>query len=245
MSLRTTGSPQEDGFCTQKLTAVLKDPALVTEVADCFTAIFNDRGRGEPAEDWTAETARRKLFLAEATDADRSHLTTWRVKGRLAGLCLTCFDRTKRSFRVSDLPPGCRDQATLDEVLAKLTEAAGADTLLIQYREMGIRRDCRGGLQPVLSLIMGPGGPPHAAGAAYVAFYCSSRGRLFPLVVGLGLQPIHRFGDAADNRLMFGSTALMQRRLSRPAWAVRTMIAARLGLIDSIRFIRRLGRGRD
>lgn len=230
MSLRTSDSPHEDGFCTQKLTVVLKDSALVTEVAECFTAIFNDRGRGEPAEDWTDETARRKLFLAAAPDTDRSHLTTWRVQGRLAGLCLTYFDRTARSFRLNDLPPGCRSQEVLDLVLEKLAVAAGPDSLMIQYREMGIRRSCRRGLQPVLSLIMGPGVPPLRAGADYVAFYCSSRGRLYPIVVGLGLQPIHDFGDAADNRLMFGSAVLMQRRLTRPAWMIRTMIAVRLGL---------------
>ncbi len=237
---RTSVSPQEEGFCTQKLTAVLQDQRLVTEVAECFTAIFNQRGRGEPAEDWTAETARRKLFLVPAPDTDRSYLTTWRLNGRLAGLCLTIQERAKLAFRLNDLPPGSRSPEMLNLVLAKLVKAAGADSLLIQYREMGIRRECRCGLQPILSLIMGPGGPPLEAGAAYVAFYTSSRSRLYPIVVGLGLQPIHCFDDPADNRLMFGSAVLMQRRLSRPAWLIKAMIAARLGLLRIGSFVHRL-----
>jgi len=244
MMLRTVRSPTAEGFCTQKLSAVLQDPDLTAEVARCFTAIFSDRGRGEPAEDWEVETVRRKLFLAPAPDAERSYLTTWRLGGVVAGLCLTYFDRVGRSFRLSDLPPGSRDQATLDIVLAKLVEAAGADSLLIQYREMGIRREFRRGLDPVLPLIMGPGEPPHRAGAEYVAFWTSSRSRLYPILVGLGLHPIHRFGDAAGNRLMFGSAALMQRRLSRPAWLIKTMIAGRLGLLKVGSVIHRLGRDR-
>jgi len=228
MKPRTARSSREDGFFVQRLTDVLLDPAFMAEVADLYVAIFNAKGQGEWGESWTRASAIMKLFGQTADDADRCHLATWRVAGQLAGLCLTYANRTMESIRPADLPPEARSSAVLDVVLAKLMLACGEDVLVLQYRELGIRREHRGGIEPIAALILLSGYPANDAGAGPAVFWTSSKSRLYPIVIGLGLEPLHRFGDPDDNVLLVGPSGVMRSRLELAPRRLAATIGLRL-----------------
>ena len=226
--VKTAASAQADGYFVQRLSEALRDRGFLREVAACYVAIFNARGPGEWSEDWTPESARRKLFEEAAVDADRSYLATWRVRGVLAGLCISYAAPVPRSLRLTDLPPACQQPGCLDAVLAKLSGELGGERVIAQYRELGIRREYRRGLEPVASLMRLPGNPLHDAGASHVIFWTSSRSRLYPIVLGVGFRPFYRFDDPPANVLMIGEAAAIRRRLELPTTLLKAAIAARI-----------------
>ncbi len=228
MSKTISNDDARDGFRTCGFDRFAADNERLAELVDWYVAVFNARGAGEWGEHWTPETAREKILADVASEAGRTLITTWRAQGALAGVSLVFVDRAADVLKVKDLPPACRDAAVLSSVRAKLSRLLGAATVVAQYRELGIRREFRSGLDPVARLMLDPGLASMEMGAEYVCYWTSKHSRLYPIVLGLSMVPVHDFGDRDGDVLMVGDCAWLSRCLRFPRPLLKAVIALRL-----------------
>ncbi len=217
-----------DGFETGSFRDYAGDPARAAELIDWYISVFNAKGDGEWGEHWTPDAVRSKLFADIDAEAGRALIATWRVGGDLAGLSLLFVDRAAEVLSLKDLPPACREPAVLAAARDRLVRLVGSDTVVAQYRELGIRCEFRSGLDPVARLMLDPGLASMELGARYVCFWTSKNSRLYPIVIGLSMVPVHDFGDAAGDVLVVGSCAWLSRCLKFPRPLLKAVIAVRL-----------------
>ena len=214
---------KENGFFTQQLSTAAADQSVADEVTDCYMRVFNATGEGEWQESWTKEATLQKLFLDPAADAPRSFLTSWRVNGELAGFGIAFVDDVDKAVALRDLPPGLQTQERLDAIRRNLVWLGGKGKLC-NYRELGIRREFRSGLAPVLQLIHDPLEKSATLGAQFSCCWTSRQSRLFPIISSMDVRMIYDFQDPAGHVLMGEDVAHACRRFSLPPKEVAVMM---------------------
>jgi hypothetical protein len=213
MSLDKTDDRRQDGICVTRMSEAVIDGGFVDEIIALYIAIFNSKGEGEWGEQWTSDQVRKKLFEDVAAELGRSLVTTWRVGGALVGFSIVFIDPVATAVAIRDLPPGLQDGNVLAAVNRNLQWITGPDAIILHFREMGIRKEGRGGLAPVTRLLTDPGDVAYAGGATHHCYWTSRRSRLYPIVAAHDFHVVFVFGDTADNVLMSGDLGDALRRL--------------------------------
>ncbi|KPJ86107.1 hypothetical protein AMJ57_00455 [Parcubacteria bacterium SG8_24] len=215
-------------FEVHRLSDAAADPTVAAETIEAYIRIFNAAGADEWNESWTEAQVRRKLFEETAPEADRCCLTLWRFGGQVAGLSLALLCEPLDSLTVRDLPPSFQGRQHLEGFRKHLSWIAGPKAKLVVYRELGIIPEYRGGLEPIIGLVIEPLSRARRAGANFGCFWTSRRSRLYPLMVGYGLRLIYDFHDPDDHVFMGDDLKNGWRRFRTAPAVARDLIAERL-----------------
>jgi hypothetical protein len=224
--LHDAASHREDGIFSQTLAEAAGDPLFIDEMVGWYIGVFNAAGPGEWNEHWTPEEVRRKPFLDAANDGGTSIVTSWRKDGILAGLAVVYVADADTAVTERDLPAGLREHRHLDAVVSRLRWFSGS-TKVAHFRELGILKQHRSGLEPVIRLLVEPLSRAGSAGAEFSCCWTSKGSRLYPLIKGLDIREIHDFGDPDGHILMGDDIASVVRRLRMPEQVILAMLSRR------------------
>jgi hypothetical protein len=210
----------DEGFFTQTMAEMVKNPKDIDELVGAYLAVFNATGPGEWNESWTADCARRALVDGAAAWLDCTCVTTWRSGGTLAGFSIAlwsppaCFDWEQL------VPPSLRGRAAPDAVSRSVLAVAGSAPALVFFRDLGIRPECRTGLQPIRELLAGNFRAAIPAGATFGCFRTSMHCRLFPIMASAGISVVYTFNDPAGYVIMARELVPAAAELKLPLAAV-------------------------
>lgn len=223
--MHTANSFRDDGFFTQRLDEAAKDPLFIDEMVDWYIGVFNASGPGEWNEHWTPDEVRRKPFLNVADHGTTTFFATWRVNGVIAGLNCACLGAPRKVVSLTDLPPGLQAAEHLDPIAARLEWFAGHDATVSFYREMGIRKEYRSGLEPVLGLMANAMIAARAAGSTFGCFWTGKDSKFYPIVRGVDIRDIYEFGDPGRHVFCGDGLDDTLRRLAMPKETIMKMLS--------------------
>ena len=113
------------------------------------------------------------------------------------------------------------------EVKKHLDWLIGPDTAIAHYRELGIIRKYRNGIEPVYQLFAHSLPEENTSEVQHSCFWTSKKSRLFPIMTGLGGCIAYNFDDEMHNVFMFYECAQSYRQMKMPIKKIAAMIAAR------------------
>lgn len=134
-------------------------PRYFEELVTTYLELYNARGRHEWQEDWTRETAGRKVLDALSLDQENRHpvlgLMLDQETREVAGFLLGAVLKTPENLGPADFPDATREQLEPSDVARVVSQLARDSRFpLLSLPEFGIRRPYRGGIRPIAGLII-------------------------------------------------------------------------------------------
>jgi len=199
------------------LAQIENDPVLATALIDAYIATFNAVGDGEWAESWTPESVRQKLFGVAEEIRKTTAVALYRVDGAIVGFTIAAVGTIPEIVTLKDLPAGLQTAEHLKGVHDVCSWIGGGlDGRSVFVREMGILPTYRGGLAPVIGMLLRCVSDCVAFGAEFGCLWTNKASKIYAIVKALAVRDAYRFGDHEEHILLADSAPLFVRRLKRP-----------------------------
>ncbi|MDD5252253.1 MAG: hypothetical protein PHT12_06565 [Patescibacteria group bacterium] len=208
--------PDEDGIFTQTVAELMGRPRFVDELVEAYMAVFNAVGPGEWHEAHTPDGARRLLVDDSASEANQTHVTTWRQDGGIRGFSVVlCLPKGRFDWR--HLVPATIRGSGLPGGLLEAMEASSRNASGIAYfKELGVVQEHRKGIRPMREILACGYRIAVEANADFMCCRTSKRSSFFLLMSKVGVPTVFDFNDAVGHVIMADGLCLVRQKLGVP-----------------------------